>query len=227
MRSAQGLVCAVLLMAAPFALADDGPPRVETPAQIGGAAGRGVDANPSWPAARTPVGPIPERGVPNFGRLNADIWRSGQPTGEGYRRLAAEGLKTVVNLRVEFPQDRALVPQGVRYIYIPIRDQHEPTESQAKAFLDVVSDPENWPVLVHCQAGQGRTGTLCAVVRHSLDGWDHDRVMREVGKFEIRILGLIKAPMASCQVRFIRHWEQTAPGPQDRRAPETERFPHK
>src|SRR5256885_2285708 len=109
-----------------------------------------------WPASARPVRRLVEAGVPDFGQLNAYVWRSGQPTREGYRHLAAMGLKTVVNLRAEFPKDKDLVPTGVRYVFIPVRDTHPPTKEQARQVLDIVARPENWPLLVHCESGEGR-----------------------------------------------------------------------
>ena len=163
----------------------------------------------AWPATSAPAHKIKENGVPNFGKLNDDIWRSGQPTKDGYKRLAAQGLKTVVNLREEFPQDKDLLPAGVNYVYIPIKDQHEPTAAQAKQFMDVVTNPDNWPVLVHCQGGQGRAGTMAALVRHSMDGWDYDKTMTEVESFRSKVMGLFSVPMAGCQRTFIKNWENT------------------
>src|SRR5262245_43069044 len=80
----------------------------------------------AWPSTAAATNRLKEKGVPNFGKLNANIWRSGQPTAEGYKNLQAAGLKTVVNLREEFPGDKDLLPAGVNYFYIPIKDDHEP-----------------------------------------------------------------------------------------------------
>ncbi len=149
--------------------------------------------------------------MPNFGKLNDNIWRSGQPTREGYRGLAAAGLKTVVNLRQECPQDKDLLPEGINSVYIPIKDDHEPTVEQAKEFMKVASDPKNWPLLVHCKGGEGRAGVMSALVRHSMDGWEHGMVMKEVGNFRTRHLGFIATPMAGCQQTFIQQWERDLP----------------
>src|SRR5580658_3087290 len=130
-----------------------------------------------------PTAPIKAAGVPNFGKLNDHIWRSGQPTKAGYQLLASQGLKTVVNLRSEYPQDRDLIPDGVKYVYIPIRDEHAPTNEQAQEFINIASDPANWPLLVHCHAGEGRAGTMAALTRVSLDKWQHEAVMAETGNF--------------------------------------------
>jgi protein tyrosine/serine phosphatase len=147
-------------------------------------------------------------GVRNFGKLNNNIWRSGQPSREGYKLLASKGLKTVVNLREEFPQDKDLIPPGVKYIYIPIKDEHAPTQEQAEQFVKAASDPTNWPLLVHCHAGEGRAGTMAALVRCSLDKWDESAVMKETNTFiSAKVLGLIKPPLASCQRQLIQKWE--------------------
>ncbi|HLK60494.1 MAG TPA: tyrosine-protein phosphatase [Chthonomonadaceae bacterium] len=163
----------------------------------------------AWPTSSAPTHPIKAEGVRNFGKLNDNIWRSGQPTREGYALLAKEGLKTVINLREEFPQDKDLLPQGVNYVYIPIKDEHAPTEEQAKKLMETVSNPDNWPILIHCEGGQGRAGTMSALIRHSMDGWDNTKIMKEVGNFRLKYLGLIKLRMASCQQQFIQHWEET------------------
>lgn len=160
-----------------------------------------------WPASEGPSHRLKANGVPNFGKLNDNIWRSGQPSREGYARLAKEGLKTVVNLREEFPQDKELVPDGVRYVYIPIKDERAPTDEQAKQFMEVASDPANWPLLVHCHGGEGRAGVMSGLVRSSLDGWDHNKVMKEVGNFRLKFLGLFSKPMQACQQQFLLHWE--------------------
>jgi len=212
MKKILGIVCVSLLAFAQVALGD-GDSSGSAPAAPAATSAR-ASLPKAWSASSAPTHRIKESGVPNFGRLNDDIWRSGQPTREGYQLLAGEGLKTVVNLREEFPKDKDLVPPGVRYIYIPIKDQHAPSDAQAKEFLDIASNPENWPLLVHCQGGQGRAGVMSALVRHSLDGWNHNKIMKEVGNYRGKYLGFISVPMAACQRKFIQHWEETASLPQ-------------
>jgi protein tyrosine/serine phosphatase len=157
----------------------------------------------AWQHTTAPTHPMKKSGVPNFGKLNDYLWRSGQPTKEGYSQLASEGLKTVVNLRAEFPQDKDLLPDGVRYVYIPIKDGHAPTVEQGNEFIATVSDPANWPVLVHCHAGEGRAGAMSAIARHSFDGWDKDAIMSEVHNY------FGGSHMGSGQQDFISNWMDT------------------
>lgn len=160
-----------------------------------------------WFSVQEPVHRRKETGLPDFGQLNANVWRSGQPTREGFMRLAEMHVKTIVNLRKEFPQEKDMVPKGVNYVYIPITDETAPTEEQGKLFLQVVTNPDNWPVLVHCKGGEGRTGVMCALVRYGIDGWDHDRVMKEVGNFRSTVLGLFKTHLCGSQNQFLHDWE--------------------
>jgi protein tyrosine phosphatase (PTP) superfamily phosphohydrolase (DUF442 family) len=207
MNNSWGILCVTLLASTQMALGD-GDNSGSQPA-LPAATNARTRLLAEWPASDAPVRRIKEKGVPNFGMLNKYVWRSGQPTREGYQRLAAEGLKTVVNLRAESQQDKDLLPPGVRYIYIPIKDEHAPTDEQAKQFLDAAADPANWPILVHCAGGEGRAGVMSALVRYSFDGWDHDRVMKEMHNFRNKHLGFIVMPMAGSQQHFIQHWEVT------------------
>jgi protein-tyrosine phosphatase len=208
MKKIWGVLCVALLAFAQIAQGDDNASASRTaPPAPPAATSAQKSLKEAWPASNAPIRPIKESGVPNFGKLNDYIWRSGQPSRDGYQFLATQGLKTVINLREEFPQDKDLMPQGVRYVYIPIKDEHAPTDAQAKEFLKTAADPANWPLLVHCQGGQGRAGLMSALIRRSFDGWDHNKIMKEVGNFRVKYLGFIKIPMASSQQKFIQHWE--------------------
>ncbi len=47
-----------------------------------------------------PPSRIAVRGVPNFHRVNAGLYRSAQPDTAGIQALAAHGVKTIINLRM-------------------------------------------------------------------------------------------------------------------------------
>ena len=47
-------------------------------------------------------------------------------------------------------------------------------------FLAVMDNPDNYPVLLHCEAGLHRTGLLTAVYRMEYDGWSHQEAMDEL-----------------------------------------------
>src|SRR5689334_18175227 len=81
------------------------------------------------PVALDPKGQFEEQ----LAKVGDDVFISGQPTAQGLRDLAAQGVKTVVNLRTppematRVPFDeRALVQQlGMKYVYLPMRGNVE------------------------------------------------------------------------------------------------------
>ncbi|MBO2451022.1 dual specificity protein phosphatase family protein [Actinomadura barringtoniae] len=108
--------------------------------------------------------PAPVPGIRNFAQVDAHLWRGGAPTAEGYRELAARGVRTVVDLRAEDlpPAVREMpIRAGLTVVHLPIRDGQVPTSAQVNEFLATVGDAQG-PVFVHCGAGVGRTGSMSA-----------------------------------------------------------------
>ena len=103
-------------------------------------------------------------GIKNFEVVDDGLWRGAAPSAQGYEALAAEGVKTVIDLRAEegIPDERpALHRLGVDLVRIPIRDGQAPSSTQVSSFLDAVAASPG-RVFVNCGAGVGRTGTMAA-----------------------------------------------------------------
>ena len=112
-------------------------------------------------------------GVGNLRRVDERVWRGAAPSMAGYERLAARGVRTVVDLRAEddvHVDTARLRRAGVRYVRIPIRDGQTPREAEVDRFLSTVAASPG-VTFVHCGAGVGRTGTMAAayaVATHEL-----------------------------------------------------------
>lgn len=122
----------------------------------------------------------------NFGKVNDNYYRGGQPDAEGFARLKQLGIKTVIDLRKDSvaaapEQARA---QGMQYFNIPMKASRPATPEQTAYFLKLVNDPANWPVYVHCKGGRHRTGALTAVYRITHDGWTADQAWDEMKKYD-------------------------------------------
>ena len=123
--------------------------------------------------------PIKLQGVPNFHKVDNKLYRSAQPTAEGMKNLRNYGIKTVLNLR-GFHSDRDEIGKlKLKQYRIPINTWHLKDEHVIK-FLKIVNDPKNQPVLVHCKHGADRTGTMCAVYRIVMQGWNKKQVLKEM-----------------------------------------------
>ena len=117
--------------------------------------------------------------LPNFHRVNSQLYRGGQPKTGGISKLAALGIKTIVNLRQTDDDTRAEAraadAAGLHYFNIPMPGTSKPTDEQMNRALAVINAPENQPVFVHCKRGSDRTGTVIACYRILKDGWTaHD-----------------------------------------------------
>ena len=118
-------------------------------------------------------------GLPNLHRVDAKLYRSAQPTAEGMTNLVALGVKTVVNLRDNHSDSDEIgdLPLVARRIEIFTGN---PKVEQIKAFLAIVDDTNAVPVLVHCQHGADRTGTMCALYRVLRQGWKVEDAIAEM-----------------------------------------------
>lgn len=124
--------------------------------------------------------PVPAYpGLPNLHRVNATLYRSAQPTKEGFVFLSAQPslsnadapIKTVVSLRT-FNDDTPLLPpaSGLHLEQIRCKTWHPEDEDVIK-FLRIATTPTLQPVLVHCLHGSDRTGTMVAIYRIAYQGW--------------------------------------------------------
>jgi protein tyrosine/serine phosphatase len=123
--------------------------------------------------------------IKNFGRMNDNYYRGAQPGSSDYSDLAALGVKTVIDLTRDGRSDEpALVKRaGMNFYRIPLTTSDRPSDAAVTQFLQLVNDPANQPVFVHCQGGRHRTGAMTAVYRMTEEGWTADRAYDEMKQF--------------------------------------------
>lgn len=125
--------------------------------------------------------PIQLKGVPNFHQISETLYRSGQPTAEGFKALENFGIKTVINLRSEASDKELLAGTGLKCVEIPSKAT-EVKEGDLFTFLKLVTSPEGAPYLIHCHHGADRTGLFVAVYRVVVQGWPKEEAIREMQK---------------------------------------------
>jgi len=127
-------------------------------------------------------------GVPNFQKVNDGVYRGAQPTDLGFKNLAGLGIKTVIDLRLtgehsEAEEERIVKANAMRYVSVPMKGMHTPTNEQIVTALAILGDSAAGPVFVHCQRGADRTGTIIACYRISHDHWENAKALSEARSY--------------------------------------------
>ena len=137
-------------------------------------------------SAQTSPSQFPNIRIKNFGQMDTNYFRGGQPKKEDYKALSELGINTVVDLRND-PTDYekpAAEAVGMKYINIPMDDAEYPSEASITKFLSVINDPANGKMFVHCKGGKHRAGVTGAVYRFTKYGWDYDRAFAEMENYD-------------------------------------------
>jgi uncharacterized protein (TIGR01244 family) len=127
-------------------------------------------------------------GVTNFTRLDATVACAGATKAGAVPELKAQGFKSIVNLRraseegADVEGERAAADAaGLKYYHFPFAVPQTPdpaVDATVGEFLEVVKNPENQPVFIHC-AGGGRAAGFWLIKRVMIDGWDVERARQE------------------------------------------------
>lgn len=128
--------------------------------------------------------------LPNFHKVHDFLYRGGEPTPEGLKKLKEMGVKTIIDLRGSEAQVSAEAELakslGMRSINLPMSSK-APTTKQVDTFLKEVSEAEKAgdkaPVFVHCAHGSDRTGCLVGIWRVTHDDYSYDQAYKEMRKY--------------------------------------------
>lgn len=157
----------------------------------------GARAEESEPAPRTTVQKTAEarakkplEDLPNFHEVHPFLYRSGEPTQEGLKKLKDMGVKTIIDLRApseqKFDEKEAASELGFKYIRM-VMTSAAPTKKQVATLLTTIKkaekDPSDGKVLVHCAHGSDRTGCMIGIWRVTQDGWNYEDAYKEMRKY--------------------------------------------
>ena len=121
-------------------------------------------------------------GVLNYTQIDATVACGGDTPRDAFPALAQQGFRTVVNLRLDgepgvAEEAESADAAGLRYVHLPMTPS-APEFEAAEQFLEVVADPSNQPVYIHC-ASANRVGGVWAIKRVVQDGWSREAALAE------------------------------------------------
>ena len=120
--------------------------------------------------------------IDNFGQVSEGYYRGAQPAGSDFADLASLGVRMVIDLQQDgdLAEQQLVESAGMKFHRIPMTTRVEPTDENVDLFLQLVNDPANQPVYVHCAGGRHRTGVMTAVYRMARHGWTPDQAFKEM-----------------------------------------------
>ena len=122
-------------------------------------------------AAETRTNKLSRIAIKNFGCINEHYYRGAQPQKQDYAALASLGVKSIIDLEREGEADEQQLVEsnGMRFFRFQMNTSDRPDRQTVDQVLQVVNDPANQPVFVHCHGGRHRTGVMTAIYRLNHD----------------------------------------------------------
>ncbi|GAW13132.1 hypothetical protein ANO14919_025100 [Xylariales sp. No.14919] len=123
----------------------------------------------------------------NFSIVSEGLYRSGYPQTEDYPFIQGLKLKTIVTLvKKELPDGYQEFIQDNRITHrifdmVGTKKEDIPIEMMRSIYA-VVSNHDNYPLLIHCNQGRHRTGCVVGVLRKSSQ-WNVKRIIDEYTTF--------------------------------------------
>jgi protein tyrosine/serine phosphatase len=122
------------------------------------------------------------KGLPNFGEVTPTLYRGGQPSPDGFEKLAKMGINIVVDTGRSRRDEAQIKKLGVRYVSLPWYCPF-PKETVFARFLELIRKNPDKKIFVHCRLGNDRTGMMIAAYRMGLQGWTAEEAMKEMHYF--------------------------------------------
>ncbi len=111
-------------------------------------------------------------------RINDSVYRSEQPSRNGFRELEALGVKTAITFRRNKDDTKKAKGTAIALVHMPLKTA-ELTEAQITEALRAINEAEK-PVLVHCWHGSDRTGAIMAAYRVVIENWTPEEAIKEL-----------------------------------------------
>ncbi|MGZ3694556.1 MAG: fused DSP-PTPase phosphatase/NAD kinase-like protein [Bdellovibrionota bacterium] len=122
--------------------------------------------------------------IPEFRQVAVGFYSGGRPEAEGLQEIAKLGVKTIINLEnvpeiVEAEMNFA-ASLSIRSFSQPMSGFFRPANENVDQILALLADKNNYPIFLHCQHGQDRTGLIVGLFRVFQQHWDPATAYQEM-----------------------------------------------
>ncbi|KAF9574888.1 hypothetical protein EC968_005128 [Mortierella alpina] len=119
-----------------------------------------------------------------FGTVEPEVYRGAYPKQRNLRYLKRLKLRTILSLIPDAPDEvfrQFCEDQGIKSIHLPVdkvKDNVPLTYNRAVEAVQIIIDPENLPIYIHCLDGASVTGLVVCCLR-KLQTWNISSAMGE------------------------------------------------
>src|SRR5262245_35015566 len=121
-------------------------------------------------------------GVTNFGKVTELYFRGGKVTTEGVKNLYDMGVRTIIDLTGDRKEKAVAERLGMKFYSFPMEGSERPSDEKVAKILKIISEADQ-PVYAHCAAGKHRAGTIAALYRIRVQGWEPDKAWKEQASY--------------------------------------------
>jgi protein tyrosine/serine phosphatase len=121
----------------------------------------------------------------HFLKVDDNYYRGANPKKEYYEQLDKLGIKSIIDLRLlserkYHKMENYAETYNMKVYSIPLNPFKPPSSKQVEEFFNIIDNPDNQPVYVHCTHGQDRTGIMTALYRVNKYNWNYDKAYEEM-----------------------------------------------
>jgi len=125
----------------------------------------------------------------NFGMVEEDLYRSGQPNELNFPFMEKLGLKKIIYLAPDDPAARFMhfvEDQGIDFVHLGQHGRKTPwkpvSEEVVITALDIIMDPDNYPLHIMDHLGRHRSGTVVGCLR-KVQRWNLASIFAEYRRY--------------------------------------------
>lgn len=121
----------------------------------------------------------------NFHWISTEMARANQPSPEQIAHYAAQGFKTIVNLRGQsdtgyyWLEREACAKHGLALVDAPLGSREAPSKERiyrAKEIVETIA----YPALMHCKSGADRAGLMAVFYKHFREGLPINQALEQL-----------------------------------------------
>jgi tyrosine-protein phosphatase SIW14 len=122
--------------------------------------------------------------TPPIELVSLGVYRGPRPTAATLSQLKALGVRNVLDLEdttsVVNSEHKAVTALGMNFVSEPMSGFWTPNDSEVNTIEAFVANTANYPIFVHCEHGQDRTGLIVGLFRVETQHWTPAAAYKEM-----------------------------------------------